>query len=219
MTATTHTAPVARSFRPPRGHRQRGFGLLEIIIGAAIIAVLSIAVFARANSAKTASAISQTVDDLSFIGAKVGARFQASSPGNYSELGTTLGETTGMNLARPLPDDMPVTTTPGQGGGAATTRYGNRFGGNISLRARGIDGGNNNGLGFFLTQIPKAACEDFLNTVATSFGIVDVYADATSGSPTATLRASYAATPPTKTQIRTACDGVGQFLSAELVMR
>jgi prepilin-type N-terminal cleavage/methylation domain-containing protein len=199
----------------PAHRRQGGFGLLEIIIAAAIVAVLSVAIFARAKTAKNASAITQTMDDLAHIGSKVSARFQATTAGNYTELGTTLSALTGMGLARPLPDDMPVNRNPTTN---AITNYGNRFGGALSLRARSIDGGTNNAMGFFLTQVPKDACDDLLNSASTSFGIIDVYADATSGTPTV-LRSGYGAAPPTKTAIAGFCDALAANFSVEFVVR
>lgn len=196
--------------------QQAGFGLLEIIIAAAIVAVLSVAVFARANKANYASNVSQTMDDIALIGSQVKARFQATTPGRYTELGTAMtggtSLTQGMRLASPLPENMPVLRAANN----AITGYGNRFGGTFSIYARSVDGGTDNAIGFYLTQIPKDVCPDLFNAVSTTFNSIDGYAN---GGTTATALRANNGVPPNKSTIQNFCDTVTTNFAVSVAMR
>jgi prepilin-type N-terminal cleavage/methylation domain-containing protein len=207
MTSRPTQCPVTR--------RQRGFGLLEIIIGVAIVAVLSVAIFGRANKAQYAANVSQTLDDLALISTQLKAGFQAISPGNYAALGNQTGQPTGITSAfrsNALPDDLSLTQD--NNAPPNVTAVANRFGGTLDILAGSVSGGNNNAIRFRLTGVPAQVCGQLLQNAASAFNTIQLTGDA-AGAAAVNIRTNGGPVPG-KPAIDTACAAVTTAFTIDL---
>ena len=132
--------------------KQRGFGLLEVILSLAVIGILSYLVFTIFGGASTTASIKRETDNMAFVASRIPRIF--ASQGNYAGITTAT-----MITAKAFPDSMAP---------SGATVVSNSFKGNVTVAPANILGTND---GFAITSagIPQDACGEIASTSANAF--------------------------------------------------